>query len=126
MKRCESQRTWRGENVAILDDGGNLRPLADGWPRSFALRWRRIRHIQALFGVSTHGLFQLYPGRPVLLAGIPTLARVAAWGGGFPIKVNGGSCRGDRAERGAYGGERRRLREGGPGARTLLVPVTNL
>jgi uncharacterized protein GlcG (DUF336 family) len=24
-----------------------------------------------------------------LLAGIPTLARVAAWGGGFPIKVNG-------------------------------------
>jgi uncharacterized protein GlcG (DUF336 family) len=23
------------------------------------------------------------------LAGIPTLARVAAWGGGFPIKVNG-------------------------------------
>jgi len=26
---------------------------------------------------------------PSLLAGIPTLARVAAWGGGFPIKVNG-------------------------------------
>jgi uncharacterized protein GlcG (DUF336 family) len=23
------------------------------------------------------------------LAGIPTLARMAAWGGGFPIKVNG-------------------------------------
>jgi len=23
------------------------------------------------------------------LAGIPTLARIAAWGGGFPIKVNG-------------------------------------
>jgi uncharacterized protein GlcG (DUF336 family) len=23
------------------------------------------------------------------LAGIPTLPRVAAWGGGFPIKVNG-------------------------------------
>jgi uncharacterized protein GlcG (DUF336 family) len=23
------------------------------------------------------------------LAGIPTLARVAAWGGGFPIEVNG-------------------------------------
>ena len=26
---------------------------------------------------------------PSLLAGIPTLARVAAWGGGFPIKVDG-------------------------------------
>ena len=41
------------ENVAILDDGGNLQ------------------------------------GDPSLLAGIPTLARVAAWGGGVPIKVNG-------------------------------------
>ena len=28
-------------------------------------------------------------GDPSLLAGIPTLARIAAWGGGFPIKVNG-------------------------------------
>jgi uncharacterized protein GlcG (DUF336 family) len=26
---------------------------------------------------------------PSLLAGIPTLSRMAAWGGGFPIKVNG-------------------------------------
>ena len=26
---------------------------------------------------------------PSLLAGIPTLPRVAAWGGGFPINVNG-------------------------------------
>jgi uncharacterized protein GlcG (DUF336 family) len=26
---------------------------------------------------------------PSLFAGIPTLARVAAWGGGFPIKVDG-------------------------------------
>jgi uncharacterized protein GlcG (DUF336 family) len=28
-------------------------------------------------------------GDPSLLAGMPTLARVAAWGGGFPIKVDG-------------------------------------
>jgi hypothetical protein len=35
------------ENVAILDDGGNLKALA-GWmgPRSFASRLRRIRRIQ--------------------------------------------------------------------------------
>jgi len=26
---------------------------------------------------------------PSLLAGIPTLTRIAAWGGGFPIKVDG-------------------------------------
>jgi uncharacterized protein GlcG (DUF336 family) len=35
------------------------------------------------------GLFQLYPRRPSLLAGIPKLARVAAYGGGVPIKVDG-------------------------------------
>jgi uncharacterized protein GlcG (DUF336 family) len=28
-------------------------------------------------------------GDPSLLAGMPTLARVAAWGGGFPVKVDG-------------------------------------
>jgi hypothetical protein len=46
----------------------------------------------ALFGVSTED-FQLHQGDPSLLAGIPTLTRVAAWGAGFPIKVNGRSCR---------------------------------
>src|SRR2546428_13260970 len=43
----------------------------------------------ALFGVSTQDFFNFIQGDPSLLAGIPTLARVAAWGGGFPIKVNG-------------------------------------
>jgi uncharacterized protein GlcG (DUF336 family) len=43
----------------------------------------------ALFGVSTQDFFNFIQGDPSLLAGIPTLGRVAAWGGGFPIKVNG-------------------------------------
>jgi uncharacterized protein GlcG (DUF336 family) len=43
----------------------------------------------ALFGVSTQDFFNFIQGDPSLLAGIPTLARVAAWGGGFPIKVDG-------------------------------------
>jgi uncharacterized protein GlcG (DUF336 family) len=43
----------------------------------------------ALFGVSTQNFFNFIQGNPSLLAGIPTLARVAAWGGGLPIKVNG-------------------------------------
>jgi uncharacterized protein GlcG (DUF336 family) len=43
----------------------------------------------ALFGVSTQDFFDFIHGDPSLLAGIPNLARVAAWGGGFPIKVNG-------------------------------------
>ena len=43
----------------------------------------------ALFGVSTQDFFDFIQGDPSLLAGIPTLTRVAAWGGGFPINVNG-------------------------------------
>ena len=43
----------------------------------------------ALLGVSTQAFFDFIQGDPSLLAGIPTLARVAAWGGGFPIKVDG-------------------------------------
>src|SRR5437773_9243604 len=43
----------------------------------------------ALFGVSTQDFFNFIKGDPSLLAGIPTLERVAAYGGGFPIKVDG-------------------------------------
>jgi uncharacterized protein GlcG (DUF336 family) len=43
----------------------------------------------ALFGVPTQGLFDFIQRDPSLLAGIPTLARVAAYGGGLPIKVDG-------------------------------------
>jgi uncharacterized protein GlcG (DUF336 family) len=43
----------------------------------------------ALLGVSTQDFFNFIQGDPSLLAGIPTLARMAAWGGGFPVKVNG-------------------------------------
>jgi uncharacterized protein GlcG (DUF336 family) len=42
----------------------------------------------ALFGVSTQDFFNFIQGDPSLLAGNHA-ARVAAWGGGFPIKVNG-------------------------------------
>ncbi len=43
----------------------------------------------ALLGVSTQEFFNFIKGDPSLLAGVPTLARMAAWGGGFPIKVDG-------------------------------------
>ena len=43
----------------------------------------------ALLGVSTQDFFNFIKGDPSLLAGVPTLARVAAWGGGFSIKVDG-------------------------------------
>jgi uncharacterized protein GlcG (DUF336 family) len=78
------------ENVAILDDGGNLKAFRrmDGAP-ILSIEMAQNKAYTALFGVSTQDFFNLIQGDPSLLAGIPTLARVAAWGGGFPIKVNG-------------------------------------
>src|SRR6202790_4927515 len=78
------------ENVAVLDDGGNLKAFSrmDGAPmRSTEIAQNKA--YTALFGVSTQEFFDFIQGDPSLLAGMPTLARVAAWGGGFPIKVDG-------------------------------------
>ena len=78
------------ENVAILDDGGNLKAFSrmDGAPL-LSIEIAQNKAYTALFGVSTQDFFNFIQGDPSLLAGIPTLERVAAWGGGFPIKVNG-------------------------------------
>ena len=78
------------ENVAILDDGGNLKAFRrmDGAP-ILSIEMAQNKAYTALFGVSTQEFFNFIQGDPSLLASIPTLARVAAWGGGFPVKVNG-------------------------------------
>jgi uncharacterized protein GlcG (DUF336 family) len=78
------------ENVAILDDGGNLKAFVrmDGAP-ILAIGIAQNKAYTALFGVSTQDLFNFIQSDPSLLAGMPTIPRLAAWGGGFPIKVNG-------------------------------------
>src|ERR1700721_1720068 len=78
------------ENVAILDDGGNLKAFSrmDGAP-ILCIEMAQNKAYTALFGVSTQDFFNFIQGDPSLLAGIPTLARVAAWGGGLPIKGTG-------------------------------------
>src|SRR5580693_6563640 len=78
------------ENVAILDDGGNLKAFSrmDGTPIP-TIEMAQNKAYTALFGVSTQDFFNFIQGDPSLLAGVPTLARMAAWGGGFPIKVDG-------------------------------------
>src|ERR1700758_3827112 len=77
------------ENVVILDDGGNLKAFSrmDGAP-ILCIEMAQNKAYTALFGVSTQEFFDFIQRDPSLLAGIPTLARMAAWGGGFPIKVN--------------------------------------
>jgi len=78
------------ENVTILDDGGNLKAFSrmDGAPVP-TIEMAQNKAYTALLGVSTQDFFNFIQGDPSLLAGIPTLARMAAWGGGFPIKVDG-------------------------------------
>ena len=78
------------ENIAILDDGGNLKAFSrmDGAPLP-TIEMAQNKAYTALLGVSTQDFFNFIKGDPSLLAGIPTLSRIAAWGGGFPIKVNG-------------------------------------
>jgi uncharacterized protein GlcG (DUF336 family) len=78
------------ENVAILDDGGNLKAFSrmDGAPIP-TIEMAQNKAYTALLGVSTQDFFNFIQGDPSLLAGIPTLARIAAWGGGFAIKING-------------------------------------
>jgi uncharacterized protein GlcG (DUF336 family) len=78
------------ENVAILDEGGNLKAFSRMDGASIpTIEIAQNKAYTALFGVSTQDFFNFIQGDPSLLAGIPNLARVAAWGGGFPIKVNG-------------------------------------
>ena len=78
------------ENVVILDDGGNLKAFGrmDGAP-ILCIEIAQNKANTALFGVPTDDLFNLIKSDPSLLAGMPTLPRMAAWGGGFPIKVDG-------------------------------------
>src|SRR5580698_6471180 len=78
------------ENVTILDDGGNLKAFSrmDGAPIP-TIEIAQNKAYTALFGVSTQDFFNFIQGDPSLLAGIPTLSRVAAYGGGLPVQVDG-------------------------------------
>ena len=78
------------ENVTILDDGGNLKAFGRMDGASIpTIEMAQNKAYTALLGVSTQDFFNVIQGDPSLLAGIPTLARMAAWGGGFPINVDG-------------------------------------
>ena len=64
------------ENVAILDDGGNLKAFIrmDGAPLP-TIEMAQNKAYTALLGVSTQDFFNFIQSDPSLLAGIPTLSR---------------------------------------------------
>jgi uncharacterized protein GlcG (DUF336 family) len=62
-----------------MHDGGNLKAFSrmDGAP-ILSIEMAQNQAYTALFGVSAQGVFNFIQGDPSLLAGIPTLSRVAA------------------------------------------------
>src|SRR5947209_13235688 len=84
---AKARKIGVAENVAILDDGGNLKAFSrmDGAP-ILCIEIAQNKAYTALFGVPTQDFFNFIQGDPSLLAGMPTLARVAAWGGGSPLR----------------------------------------
>ena len=106
------------ENVAILDDGGNLKAFGrmDGAP-ILTIGIAQNKAYTALLGVSTQDSFQLHSERPVAVGrhadGSP--CRGVGWRVPHQGERRGRRC--DRRERGTLGAERCRLREGRPGAR---------
>jgi uncharacterized protein GlcG (DUF336 family) len=78
------------ENVAILDDGGNLKAFSRMDGASIpTIEIAQNKAYTALFGVSTQDFFNKIQGDPSRVSRLPTLGRVAAGGRVFPIKVNG-------------------------------------
>ena len=78
------------ENVVILDDSGNLKAFGRmGGAPIPTIEMAQNKAYTALLGVSTQDFFNFIQRDPSLLAGIPTLSRIAAWGGGLPVTVNG-------------------------------------
>jgi uncharacterized protein GlcG (DUF336 family) len=87
---AKARKIGVAQNVAILDDGGNLKAFArmDGAP-ILSIGIAQNKAYTALFGFPTQDFFNFIQGDPSLLAGIPAVPRVAAYGGGFPIKIDG-------------------------------------
>lgn len=87
---AKARKIGVNQNVAILDDGGNLKAFArmDGAP-ILSIEIAQNKAYTALFGFPTQDFFNFIQGDPSLLAGIPAVPRVAAYGGGFPIKIDG-------------------------------------
>ena len=75
------------ENVAILDDGGNLKAFSrmDGAP-ILCIEMAQNKAYTALFGVSTQEFFNFIQGDPSLLAGIPRLRAWRRGVEGFPLR----------------------------------------
>ena len=107
------------ENVAILDDGGNLKAFGrmDGAP-ILCIEIAQNKAYTSSVRRPHARPFQLYPERPVAFGGHAHACACSGVGWRVSDQGEGRNCRGDRSERSAHGAERRRLRESSSGCRT--------
>ena len=78
------------QNVAVLDDGGNLKAFGrmDGAPLLGAEGCQR-KAFTALFGVGTKDFYNYIKDRQELLIGLSHFSRATVVGGGLPIILDG-------------------------------------
>ena len=76
--------------VAILDESGLLKAFSrmDGAPL-ISIEVSQNKAYTALLGAPSQDFFNRIKDNPALLAGVPHIPRIAVFGGGLPIKVDG-------------------------------------
>ena len=76
--------------VAVLDESGLLKAFCrmDSAPL-ISIEVAQNKAYTALFGMPSHELYNLIKDDPALLAGVPSIPRIAIFGGGLPIRIGG-------------------------------------
>ncbi len=78
------------QTIAVLDDSGQLKAFCrmDGAPL-VGIEIAQNKAYTALVGMPTHEFYEFISKDPSLLTGVPHVRRIAAFGGGFPITIDG-------------------------------------
>ncbi len=76
--------------VAVLDESGHLKAFCrmDGAPL-ISIDVSQNKAYTALLGAPSHEFYDRIKDNPALVAGIPHVPRIALFGGGYPIRVDG-------------------------------------
>ncbi len=76
--------------VAVLDESGLLKAFCrmDGAPL-ISIEVAQNKAYTALFGMPSQDFFNRIKDNPALLAGVPHIPRIALFGGGIPIRIDG-------------------------------------
>ncbi len=87
---ARAQELGAKQNVAVLDEGGNLKAFGrmDGAP-ILGIEGCQRKAYTALYGLSTEALYQRIKDDPSRLIGLSHFSRATVVGGGLPIRVDG-------------------------------------